>query len=67
MAHIVINDLTESVELDRLAMRRITGGWSGRRLGGWMDNPARQSSLFQKTTFFDPFNLSGFGFDSHHP
>ena len=57
MAHIVINDLKESVELDRLAMRRITGGRSGPHLGV-MGDPTRQSALFQKTAFLDPFNLS---------
>ena len=59
MAQIVIKDLKESVELDRLAMRRITGGRNRQHLSGL---PTHQSSLFQKTTFFDPFNLGGFNF-----
>ena len=60
MAHIVIKDLKESVELDRAAMRQITGGWSRQRLSGI---PGYESSLFQKPTPFDHFNLAGFDFD----
>jgi len=60
MARIVIKDLKESVELDRMAMRQITGGWSRQHLSGI---PAYESSLFQKPSFFDRFNLAGFDFD----
>jgi hypothetical protein len=60
MAHIVIKDLEENVELDRAAMREITGGWSRQRLSGI---PSYQSGLFQKPTLFDHFNLGGFDFD----
>ena len=61
MAQIVIKDLKENVELDRQAMRRIIGGQNRQHFSGL---PTRQSNLFEKTTFFDPFNLSGFNF---HP
>jgi hypothetical protein len=61
MARIVIKDLKESVELDRAAMRQITGGWSRQRLSGL---PGYESSLFQKPAPFDHFNLAGFDFDS---
>ena len=60
MARIVIKDLQESVELDRAAMRQITGGWSRQRLSGI---PNYHSSFFQKPTSFDHFNLAGFDFD----
>jgi hypothetical protein len=60
MAHIVIKDLKESVELDRMAMRQITGGWNRQRLSGL---PGYESSLFLKPTPSDHFNLSGFDFD----
>lgn len=62
MARIVINDLKESVELDRAAMRRISGGWSRPRLG---PASACESSLFQKPASFDHFNLAGFTFDPY--
>jgi len=61
MAHIVIKDLKESVELDRAAMRQITGGWSRQRLSGL---PGYESSLFRKPAPYDHFNLAGFDFDS---
>jgi hypothetical protein len=58
MAHIVIKDLKESVELDRAAMREIIGGcWSRQRLSGI---PGYESGLFQKPTTFDLFNFTGF-------
>lgn len=60
MARIVVKDLKESVELDKAAMRRITGGWSRQRLSGI---PTYQSNLFQKPTSFDHFNLGGFDFN----
>lgn len=60
MARIVIKDLKESVELDRAAMRQITGGWSRQRLSAI---PNYQSNFFQKPTSFDHFNLAGFDFD----
>jgi hypothetical protein len=59
MARIVIKDLKESTELDRAAMRQITGGSSRQRLSGI---PAYHSSFFQKPTSFDHFNLAGFDF-----
>jgi len=60
MAHIVITDLEENVELDRVAMRQITGGWSRQRLS---PVPTYESSLFQKPTALDYFNLAGFDFN----
>ena len=60
MARIVIKDLKESVELDRQAMREITGGSTRQRLSGI---PGFQSSFFQKPTSFDYFKLPSFGFD----
>jgi len=60
MAHIVIKDLKESVELDRAAMRQITGGWNRQRLSGL---PGYESSLFQKPALSDPFNLPGSAFN----
>lgn len=60
MARIVIKDLKESVELDRAAMRQITGGWSGSRLRGL---PGSGSGLFQKPDFFTQFNPAGVNFD----
>ena len=60
MARIVIHDLEESVELDRAAMRQITGGWSRQRLS---PVPSYESSLFHKPAFFDRFNLAGFDYN----
>ncbi len=60
MARIVIEDLKESVELDRAAMRQITGGWNRQRLSGI---PNYRFS-FEKPTSFDHFNLGGFDFDA---
>ena len=60
MARIVIDDLKESVELDRAAMRQITGGWSRQRLS---PVPAYESCLSRKSDFFDRFNLAGLDFD----
>jgi len=60
MARIVINDLKESVDLDRMAMRRITGGWNRQRHSPL---PANDLSLLQKSDFFDRINLAGFNFD----
>jgi hypothetical protein len=60
MARIVINDLKESVELDRAAMRRITGGWNRQRLG---TAAAYESCLFENRGFLDHFNLAGFNFN----
>ena len=54
MARIVIKDLKESVELDRQAMREITGGSSRQRLSGI---PGYHSTFFQKPTSFDYFQL----------
>ncbi len=60
MAKIVIKDLKESVELDRQAMREITGGWSRQRLSGV---PSYHSSFFHQPTSFDYFRLPGFELD----
>jgi hypothetical protein len=60
MANIVIKDLKESVELDRAAMRQITGGWSRQRLSGIT---ACEPSILRKSSFFDRINLAGFDFD----
>jgi len=60
MARIVIKDLKESVELDRKAMREITGGSSRQRLSGI---PSYQSSFFQKPRSFDYFKLPTFDFN----
>ena len=59
MARIVIKDLKESVELDRQAMREITGGSSRQRLSGIPSC----SSLFERPTSFDYFKLPTFDFD----
>jgi len=53
MANIVIKDLTENVELDRKAMRSITGGNSGPRTGV----PSYHSSFFQKPMTFNELKL----------
>jgi len=60
MARIVINDLKESVELDRAALRNITGGKSRQRLSAL---PAYESSLFQKPAAFGLIKLAGFDFN----
>lgn len=49
MANIVIKDLTENVELDRKAMRSITGGKS---TGPRMGVPPYRSSLFNNPLSF---------------
>jgi hypothetical protein len=43
MASIVIKDLSESIDLDRKAMREIAGGWAGTR----MKLPTQRSTYFQ--------------------
>ena len=60
MAHIVINDLEENVELDRAAMRRITGGRSGQQQSAV---PVCESALFPQQNFFDLFNFAGSSFN----
>jgi hypothetical protein len=57
MARIVIKDLKESVELDREAMRQITGGRSGLRL---THAATDRSSLFRQPTSFSLLQLGGF-------
>jgi hypothetical protein len=52
MARIVIKDLKESVELDREAMRQITGGQSRQHLN-LKGVHTYESTLFQKSTAFD--------------
>ena len=61
MARIVIKDLKESVELDREAMRQITGGRSWQYPKG---SQAFRSTLFQEQAASDPFNFGSFDF---HP
>jgi hypothetical protein len=53
MANIVIKDLKENIELDRKAMRAITGGGTGQRLG----IPSYHSSYFQKPVTFNDLRL----------
>jgi len=52
MARIVIKDLKESVELDREAMRQITGGQSRQHLN-LKGSHTYESTLFEKPTAFD--------------
>ena len=54
MANIVINDLTENTDLDRKAMRTITGGKSSQRLGV----TARPTSTFNNPLSFSPVRLT---------
>ena len=54
MANIVIKDLQENTELDRKAMRAITGGRSTQRLGV----PSYHSSYFQKPESFNNMRLA---------
>ncbi len=53
MANIVIKDLQENVELDRKAMRAITGGRSTQRMG----MHAYHSTYFQKPASFNDLRL----------
>jgi len=53
MAKLIIKDLTENVELDRKAMRAITGGKSGPRVG----MPSYNSSFFQNPLSFNQLKL----------
>lgn len=61
MANLVIKDLTESIDLDRKAMRAITGGKSGPRMG----IPAYNSSFFQNPLAFNELKLIPGGRDLH--
>ncbi|MEO7497759.1 MAG: hypothetical protein ABIT83_09920 [Massilia sp.] len=54
MARIVIRDLTESTELDRQAMRAISGG-SRLRAGA----PLNAQPAPQRVKLFDPFTGAG--------
>ena len=62
MAKITVKDLDESTELDRAAMRAITGGWSGARMRPQLD--------LMRTTFKNPMSfeapryLPTFGLDT---
>jgi hypothetical protein len=58
MATIVVKDLNQSVELDRKAMRVITGGRSGSNLG----MSRHHSGLFQKPLSFSEFKPLSFDF-----
>jgi hypothetical protein len=58
MATIVVKDLNQSVELDRKAMRAVTGGRSGPYLG----MPQHHSGFFQKPLSFSGFKPLGFDF-----
>jgi hypothetical protein len=60
MATIVIKDLSESVDLDRKAMREITGGWAGPR----MKLPAYRSSFFQPPQSSLDLRLVSFEYES---
>ena len=61
MAHLVIKDLAENVELDRKAMRAITGGKSGPRVG----MPSYNSSFFQNPLEFNELKLMPGSMDKH--
>ena len=58
MATIVVKDLNQSDELDRKAMREITGG----RSGGYLSPPRQHSGFFQKPRSFSEFEPLSFGF-----
>lgn len=51
MANIVVKDLTENVELDRKAMRKISGGKAGAHTSG-----AYHSSYFKNPLSFSALN-----------
>lgn len=53
MAHIVIKDLVENVELDREAMRNITGGKVMQRAG----IPSFHSNYFKNPCIFNELNV----------
>jgi len=58
MATIVVKDLHQNDELDRKAMRAVTGGRSGSYLG----MRRHHSGLFQKPLSFSEFKPLGFDF-----
>jgi hypothetical protein len=58
MATIVVRDLNQNIELDRKAMRAITGGKSGSYFG----MSQQQSGLFQKPLSFSDFKPLSFDF-----
>ena len=58
MATIVVKDLNQSDELDRKAMREITGG----RSGGYLSTPGHPSGFFQKPLLFSDFKPLSFDF-----
>ena len=58
MATIVVKDLNQNVELDRKAMRAVTGGRSGSPLG----MPRHHSGHFQNPLSFSEFKPLGFDF-----
>jgi hypothetical protein len=58
MASIVVKDLHQNDELDRKAMRAVTGGRSGSYLG----IRGHHSGLFQKPLSFSEFKPLGFDF-----
>jgi hypothetical protein len=63
MARIVIKDLKENVELDREAMRQITGGRSGQHLNLNKLNQGLstyKSNLFQEPATFGYFSPGAF-------
>ena len=53
MAMLVVKDLAENAELDRQAMRRITGGSAGPRLG----IPQFHSGHFHNPLAFEPVRV----------
>jgi hypothetical protein len=58
MATIVVKDLNQNDELDRKAMREITGG----RSGGYLSPPRQHSGFFQKPLSFSEFEPLSFDF-----
>jgi hypothetical protein len=59
MATIVIKDLNQNVDLDRKAMRAVTGGRSGSYLG----IPGPHSNHFQNPISFNVFKPISFNFN----
>jgi len=57
MAKIVVKDLTENVELDRKAMRKISGGKAGA-----YGSTAYRSNFFKNPLSFSALNPAAFSF-----
>ena len=58
MATIVVKDLNQNIELDKKAMRAITGG----RSGSYFGMSRQHSGLFQKPLSFNDFKPLGVDF-----